>query len=209
MSHECPCGRPRAGCEYHDPALQGRPEPCESDDWGDPEDPNNPFVLHGPPTVRDPLSPEARAVLEARLRMRTILRTKREAPSLRLLGPDDPEVSSDLIYLDEATGGLVAVPSAPAALTATIGGLTVKLRTCELIGEGSSYRVKMTLSLGAEEHKLNAMHLADLMALRHTGGRLPFVAVDVPSIGVRTDRAWFAAREPGVASVTYVLRFIP
>ncbi len=90
MSHstECPCGRPRAGCEYHDPALQSAE----------------------PPTVRDPLSPEARAILEARRRMRTILNVKRDAPQLRLLGPDDPEVSSDLIYLDEATGGLVAMP---------------------------------------------------------------------------------------------------
>lgn len=35
-------------------------------------------------------------------------------PKLRLLGPDDPEVSSDLIYLNEATGGLVGVPQSPA-----------------------------------------------------------------------------------------------
>ncbi len=75
-STECPCGRPRAGCEYHDPAMQSAASP----------------------PVRDPLSPNARAVLAGR--------------KLRLLGPDDPEVSSDLIYLDEATGGLVAVPQA-------------------------------------------------------------------------------------------------
>ncbi len=34
MSADCPCGRPRAGCEYHDPALQ--PGYCESDEWGPP-----------------------------------------------------------------------------------------------------------------------------------------------------------------------------
>lgn len=36
-------------------------------------------------------------------------------PKLRLLGQDDPEVSDDMIYLDERTGGLVAVPSVTAA----------------------------------------------------------------------------------------------
>lgn len=38
-------------------------------------------------------------------------------PKLRLLGPDDPEVSSDLIYLDEATGGLVGVPTVRVTVT--------------------------------------------------------------------------------------------
>lgn len=37
---------------------------------------------------------------------------------LRLLGPDDAEVSSDLIYLDEATGGVVGVPQAHPACDA-------------------------------------------------------------------------------------------
>ncbi len=34
---------------------------------------------------------------------------------VRLLGPDDPEVSDDMIYLDPATGGVVGVPQGAAA----------------------------------------------------------------------------------------------
>lgn len=73
MSHstECPCGRPRAGCDYHDPALQpyteadadrdypANPfatEPCESDGWGDPDDPANPFAFHDTESGRPSLS---------------------------------------------------------------------------------------------------------------------------------------------------------
>lgn len=70
QSNECPCGRARAGCEYHDPDLQA-------------------------PTEWNAMPPEAKAqYVDA---------------GLKLLGPDDPEVSSDLIYRDEATGGLVSV----------------------------------------------------------------------------------------------------
>lgn len=45
---------------------------------------------------------------------------KRAPAGLRLLGPDDPEVSSDLIYLNEATGGVVGVPSMRACVDAAL-----------------------------------------------------------------------------------------
>jgi hypothetical protein len=55
ISSECPCGRARSGCTYHDPTLQpALAEPCESDSWGDPDDPNNPLTFHMPTFPHEP-----------------------------------------------------------------------------------------------------------------------------------------------------------
>lgn len=86
---ECPCGRARIGCEYHDPALQPVASVCPPNTSREESD----FVL----AVADALHARAPAVV---------------APSdWRLLGADDPEVSDDLIYAVPG-GGVMGVPEA-------------------------------------------------------------------------------------------------
>lgn len=54
MSADCPCGRPSAGCEYHDPALQPPPptEPAPELSWDDLDRARTSVVVWGAAHIR-------------------------------------------------------------------------------------------------------------------------------------------------------------
>lgn len=110
---ECPCGGVRGVCEYH-PAV-GYAEPCESDSWGPPPDTERVVEAASTP---EPLTDEQRAYQYAHDAL--------TRHGFRLLGADDPEVSTDLIYV-APDGGIVSLPRLTVTLTGKVHAVKSRL----------------------------------------------------------------------------------
>lgn len=135
-----------------------------------------------------------------------------EDAGLRLLGPDDPEVSTDLVYAT-ASGGVVGVPQtkpAPSGVAFYVGGLPVQRQ--DLVKwhvesdptDATRGHLAFIVSESADVAlKLRAMYLADRLCTHRT----PFVELRVPN-AVSTSIAWFSFSAGGEVATAYKVRFI-